>query len=84
MTSLRQQIEEILCNCPPNKDNPIMCPNKEEFNCLKCTVDRICAALKARIEKIPKETVFGENWDKGDGAERQLEACKSYLMGELK
>jgi hypothetical protein len=70
------ELRPCVCNnagmkCPP------------DTSCTKCQADRICEAIKASIEKIPKETVFGENWDKGDGAERQWIACKSYMLEGL-
>jgi len=85
MTNLRQQITEILgiselhdgirCKCSS-------CRYKRKQS------DRICEAIKAKVEGMPIELIDNSEYDEyaafDKGKRQQYEACKSYLMGELR
>jgi hypothetical protein len=64
-----------------------------EAECAKCAADRICAALKERVEEMPhlllKAEGLKENYKidtilYNSGADEQFEACKTYLLKEGK
>ncbi len=86
MTNLRQQIEKIEA-CRP-EHTTIPCEYKYN-SCEQCRSDRICEAIKAKVEGMPRaENLYEGTLITGaaykQGGKEQLEECKSYLMGELK
>ena len=94
--TFRSNVEEII---KPNGCDVILCKEYESsgfkglYNCTKCQADRICAALKERVEgmpQIPRRYLRGDGYwgydfseEREAGAEKQLEACKKYMLEGL-
>ncbi len=92
MTNLRQQIEEIQSNksCRKSLCNKYSDLNTDFIvtNCVQCQTDRICEAIKAKVEEMPRLLTTTDGGDFAVGANHgvmcQHNSDKSYLMGELK
>jgi len=83
MTNLRQQIETIQSDKSCPKDWMNNCNGK---HCPTCRTDRICEAIKAKVEEMPQHEC---HQTKGrcyicQARDEFLIDCKSYLMEELK
>ena len=67
--TFRSKVEEI-----ENEENPL-CQNciKSPTECIKCKTDRICAALKERVEGMPIMPNDGDGY---------CTACKEHLLKE--
>jgi len=83
MTNLRQQIEEIEFKKACSND---LC--LKYINCEACKSDRICEAIKAKVEELPYAELVDRDGNElefpSSAALKERDACKSYLMGELR
>ena len=73
LMTLRQEIEEILREIVGSSGNI------DHF--IDIYTDRICEAIKKRVEEMPKVEVYGQLGH--CAVEKQFDACKSYLLKEL-
>ncbi len=82
MTNLRQEIEEIE-NC--HKGMSLECQYKD---CPQCKADRICSAIKAKVDEMPRLLTTTDGGDFAVGANHgvmcQHNSDKSYWERELK
>jgi hypothetical protein len=87
--TFKQKVEEIVC---PDIHRQSSCEQCQKHYSIKCdkvfTIDRILAAYKEAVEGMPEVEVEPHSYNNPEdvsiGVSMQREACKSYMLEELK
>jgi hypothetical protein len=87
MSNFRSKVEEIQCDlCNWKEDGCDYLKESQLCPVVRVTTDRICTALKERVEGMPRLHTSGvTDWEVGvgHGGMCQYNSDKSYLMKEV-